>query len=116
MNTTRLVATLALTFAAASAALAQEAIYDYPQATASQVSRSAVLADLKLARSEGRLLVSEASVGGPEIFRAERSREAVRAEAQLAIKSGRANLLSAEPQAFSIDTLPSQPTLTLASK
>ncbi len=116
MNTTRLVAAIALTIAASGASFAQEATYDYPQAAVSQVSRSAVQADLNLARAEGKLLVSEASVGGPVLFLAQRSRETVRAEAQLALKTGSAKALSAEPQAFAVDFLPSVPSLTVASK
>ncbi len=116
MNTTRLITAIALTFAASGAALAQEATYEYPQAAVSQVSRSAVQADLNLARAEGKLLVSEASVGGQSLFVSQLSRGMVRAEAVTALKTGHANDLTAEPYAFTVNAMPSLPVLTLASK
>ena len=116
MNTTRLITAVALTLVASGAALAQEATYDYPQSSPSQVSRSAVKTDLNLARMDGKLLVNEASVGGPTLFIAQLSRQAVRAEAQLALKTGRGQLLTAEPHDFAVDLVPAQTVLTLAGK
>ena len=104
MKTTHLFTAIALTIAAASGpVLAQEATYEYPQVAASQTTRAAVLADLKLARAEGRLQAGEASVGQEARFLAQRSRDGVRAEAQQASRSGQSTALTAEPHAFAVD-------------
>lgn len=116
MNTTRLIAAIAFTFAASGAAMAQEATYDYPQVVKSQVTRAEVLAQLQAARADGSLTVNEATVGATPSFMAQRSRPVVRAEAVLALKSGWAHALTAEPHAFTVAAAPVDVAVSLASK
>lgn len=116
MNTTRIVAALALTFAAAGSAMAQEASYDYPQALSSQTTRAAVQAELRAARADGSLIVNEASVGGAARFLAQRSRPAVKAEAVLALRSGQSQALTAEPHDFTVDLTPTPAVVALARR
>jgi hypothetical protein len=116
MNTTRIIAALALTFAAAGSAMAQEATYDYPQVLSSQTTRAAVLAVLQSALAEGSLIVNEASVGATTPFLAQRSRPAVRAEAVMALRSGQSQALTAEPHDFTVGQVTSPVTVALARK
>jgi hypothetical protein len=116
MNTTRLIAAIAITFAASGAAMAQQATYDYPQVVTSQVTRAEVLAQLQAARADGSLIVNEASVGTTPSFMAQRSRPLVRAEAVLALKSGLVNALTAEPHGFTVAAAPVDVAIALASK
>jgi hypothetical protein len=117
MNKTPLFAAIALTIAAAAGpVLAQEATYSYPQATVSQNSRAAVLADLQQARAEGRLQMNEASVSHEPRFMAQRSRDAVRAEARDAVRSGESTALTAEPHDFGVDAPKSSAAMALARK
>ena len=116
MNTTRIIAALALTFAAAGSAMAQEATYDYPQALSSQTTRAAVQAELQAARAEGSLIVNEASVGGATQFLAQRSRPAVKAEAVMALRSGQTQVLTAEPHDFTVAAAPASAMLILAKR
>ncbi len=117
MNTKQLFAALALTIAAASApVLAQEATYEYPQPVVSQTTRAAVLAELNLARAEGRLQVHEGSVGPEKLFMAQRSREAVRAEARQSTRSGLTAAWAAEPQGFGADLPKAAAAVAVATK
>ncbi len=101
MNTRHLIAAIALTFVAASgAAVAQEAIYEYPQALKSQTTRAAVLAELQAARADGTLQVHERSFHQEPRFVSQTSRDRVRAEARTARQSGQTAALTAEPQGF----------------
>ena len=117
MKTTHLFTAIALTIAAASGpVLAQEATYEYPQVSASQTTRAAVLADLRLARAEGTLQAGEAGVGQAARFMAQRSRDGVRAEAHQASRNGQSAALAAEPHAFAVDAPKAASSLAVAGK
>lgn len=117
MKINSLFAAVALTLAAAAGpVLAQEATYDYPQAVVSQTTRAAVLADLQLARAEGRLQVNEASVAPEYRFISNRTRDAVRAEGQQAARSGLTAQLVGEPHEFSVDAPRATQALAVAGK
>ncbi len=109
MKINTLFAAIALTAAAASLpVLAQEATYDYPQATASQVSRQTVLADLAQARAEGSLQQHEGSVGATPTAKAQRyvagaGRMAVRFDAQQTAARAHTAALTAEPHDFTVN-------------
>jgi hypothetical protein len=118
MNTTKLIAALALSFAASGAALAQEATYEYPQASTSTVTRAQVLAELQQARADGTLHITEGQTHKPASFVAQRSRAEVRAEAKAAAASGESRLLNGETNAFEVAIQPAagKPTPTLVAK
>ncbi len=117
MKTNHLFTAIALTFAAASGpVLAQEATYQYPQASASQATRAAVLAELATARAADSLQVNEASVGREAQFMAQRSRDAVRAEARQSVRSGETAALTAEPYDFDVDAPKAVGAMAVASK
>ena len=88
MKTSTLVAAFALSFAAAGAALAQEATYELPQPLSSATSRAQVQAELQQARANGTLRVTEGDFQKPTPFIAQRSRADVQAETLAAIASG----------------------------
>ncbi len=96
MNTTKLIATLALSFAAGGAAMAQEATYEAPQVLTSGTSRAQVLAELQQARTTGSLLITEADYQKPAPFVAQRSRAEVKTETLAAIASGEVAALNGE--------------------
>ena len=80
MKTTHLIAALAVSFAASGAALAQEATYDYPQATTSSVTRAQVQAELAAARADGSIKAWSISYNPLALAKSELSREAVKAQ------------------------------------
>jgi hypothetical protein len=100
MNTTRLIAALAFSFAASGAALAQEATYELPQTSTSTTTRAQVLADLQQARTTGSHRVTEGENHKPAVFVAQRSRADVRAETQAAAASGELAQLNRETNSF----------------
>jgi Domain of unknown function (DUF4148) len=106
MNPTKLIAALAFSFAASGAALAQEATYEYPQATTSSLTRAQVLAELQQARADGSLHITEGQTHKPAVFVAQRSRDAVRAEARAAAASGESQRLNGETNAFDVAIQP----------
>jgi len=109
MKTSTLIAAIAVSFAAAGTALAQEATYDLPQPVGSNVSQAQVRAELAQARAAGKLLVTEADYQKPAAFASQLSREQVKAETLAAIASGEVRLLNSEQNTFSVaipDTLP----------
>jgi hypothetical protein len=106
MNTTKLIAALALSFAASGAALAQEATYEYPQVSTSTVTRAQVIAELQQARLDGSLRISEGETHKPAVFIAQRSRADVRAEAKAAAASGEQRQLNGETNAFEVAIKP----------
>ncbi len=118
MKTSTLFATLAasvaVSLAASGAALAQEATYEYPQATASQTARAAVAAELKQARAEGRVLVGEAEVRHSAPFIPGATRAEVKAQAVAALASGEFRNLHGEYTAHPV--APASSTLRLAGK
>jgi Domain of unknown function (DUF4148) len=106
MNTTKLIAALALSFAASGAALAQEATYEYPQVSTSTVTRAQVIAELQQARLDGSYGVTERDTYKPAVFIAQRSRADVRAEAMAAAATGEQNHLHGETNAFDVAVKP----------
>jgi Domain of unknown function (DUF4148) len=88
MKTSTLIAAFALSFAAAGAALAQEATYELPQPLTSTTSRAQVQAELQKARADGSLRVTEGDFQKSAPFVAQRSRSDVKAETLAAITSG----------------------------
>ena len=94
MKTSTLFAAVALTLAASGAAVAQEATYEYPQATASmtskaaQTTRAAVVAALKQARADGSVQTGEADVRQSMPFISTTTRARVHAQAIAARASG----------------------------
>jgi Domain of unknown function (DUF4148) len=103
-RTTTLIAALTLGFG--SAAFAQEATYQYPQAATVGVSRAAVLADLAQARTDGTLQVTEVNWPAAPAFVAQKSRAQARGEAIAAAASGELQARTGEPQSFDGRTLP----------
>src|SRR5688572_18007203 len=99
-TSTTLLAALSLSFAAAGSAFAQEATYELPQAAASSVSRADVLAELKQARADGTLQLTEFDRNQGERFVAQRSRDEVRAETLAAIRSGELQALNRDHNGF----------------
>jgi len=106
MNTTKLIAALALSFAASGAALAQEATYEYPHANASTVTRAQVTAELQQARLDGSYGITERDTYKPAVFIAQRSRADVRAEAKAAAATGEQSQLHGETNAFDVAVKP----------
>lgn len=104
MKTSTLIAAIAVSFAAAVPAMAQEATYELPQPTSSSVTRAQVQAELAQARADGSLLVTEADYQKRAPFESRLSRADVRAETLAAIASGELHLLNSEQNAFSVAT------------
>ncbi len=112
MKTPTLVAVLALSFA--GAAFAQEATYDYPQPVSVQKSRADVAAEVRAARADGTLAVTEAD-WPKQTFTAQRTRADVRAEAVAAAQDGEWRELNGETNAFSVAVTPAKaPRVALA--
>jgi hypothetical protein len=88
MKTPTLFAAIALTLAASGAAMAQEATYDYPQATASHNARADVVNSLRQAQAEGRQNSGEAQHTLPTRVVSTVTRAEVRAQTLAAIASG----------------------------
>lgn len=109
MKTSTLIAAIAVSFAAAGTAAAQEATYELPQPASSTLSRAQVQADLAQARADGSLRVTEADFQRSTPFESQRSRAEVRAEARAAMVSGVAQLLNSEPSGFSVDVPGTEP-------
>jgi hypothetical protein len=80
MKTSHLIAALAVSFAASGAALAQEATYEYPQATVSAKTRAQVQAELFAARADGSIKAWSISYNPLALAKSELSREAVKAQ------------------------------------
>jgi hypothetical protein len=80
MKTTPVFAAIAITLAASGAAMAQEATYEYPQATTSSVSRAQVQAELAAARADGSIKAWSISYNPLALAKSELSREAVKAQ------------------------------------
>jgi hypothetical protein len=104
MKTSTLVAAIAVSFAAAGTAFAQEATYELPQPASSTLSRAQVQAELAQARADGSLRVTEADYQKSAPFTSALSRDAVRAETLAAIASGEVRLLNSEQNSFSVVT------------
>ena len=102
MNTTRLIAALAVSFVASGAAMAQEATYELPQASTSTVTRAQVIAELQQARADGSLRVTEGSTHKSAPFVSQRSRADVQAETRAAAASGELRMLNRESNAFTV--------------
>jgi len=102
MKTSTLIAAIAVSFAAAGTALAQEATYELPQPVSSSVSRAQVQADLAQARADGSLRVTEADYQKRAPFESQVSRAEVRAETLAAIANGEVQLLNSEQNGFSV--------------
>lgn len=102
MNTTRLIAALAITFAASGAALADGATYEAPLPATSTVSRAAVLADLAQARADGSLQATEADFYRAAPFVGQLTRAEVKAELMAAIANGDIQRLTREPMDFDV--------------
>lgn len=116
-TTTRLIAALSLSLAAAGAAWAQEAQYEMPQPITSQTTRAAVLADLQLSRASGSVVINEAYVGVlPSAVASPVSRAAVHAETLAALASGQVAALTAEPSAFAPMLRPSVTATLVAAR
>ena len=103
MKTTTLFAAIALSFAAAGAAMAQEVTYDYPQQITSQKTRAEVIAELKQARADGTLQIDS------EIYSPNRApsvstltRAEVKAQTLAAIASGELAALNNEYNDFRV--------------
>ena len=104
MKTSTLIAAVAVSFAAAGTALAQEATYELPQPASSSVTRAQVQAELAQARADGSLLVTEADYQRRAPFESQFSRAEVKAETLAAIASGEVQLLNSEQSSFSVVT------------
>jgi Domain of unknown function (DUF4148) len=101
MKTSTLIAAFALSFAAAGAALAQEATYELPQPLTTTTSRAQVQAELQKARADGTLRVTEGDFQKSAPFVAQRSRVDVQAETLAAIASGEITARNSEHGAYS---------------
>jgi len=102
MKTSTLIAALAVSFAAAGTALAQDATYELPQPASSSVSRAQVQAELAQARAAGQLLVTEADYQKSAPTERVLSRADVKAATLAAIASGEVHLLNREQNTFSV--------------
>jgi hypothetical protein len=102
MKTSTLIAAIAVSFAAAGTAFAQEATYELPQPVSSSVSRAQVQADLAQARAAGNLLVTEADYQKHTPLESQLSRAEVRAETLAAIANGDVQRLNSEYNGFSV--------------
>ncbi len=100
MKTSTLLAAIALTFAA-SAAVAQEATYDYPQQITSQKTRAAVIAEVEQARADGTLQLNrEVDSLHRKPFVSTLTRAEVKARTLAAIASGEVAYLNRENNDF----------------
>lgn len=113
MKTSTLIAAIAVSFAAAGTALAQEATYELPQPTSSSITRAQVQAELAQARADGSLLVTEADYQEGARFESQLSRADVRAETLAAIASGEVRVLNSEQNTFSVATPGAMPEAAL---
>ncbi|MCU0923305.1 MAG: DUF4148 domain-containing protein [Burkholderiaceae bacterium] len=102
MKTSTLIAAIAVSFAAAGTAFAQEATYELPQPASSTVTRAQVQAQLAQARAEGNLLVTEADYQKGAPFESQFTRAEVKADTLAAIASGEVQLLNREQNSFSV--------------
>jgi hypothetical protein len=102
MKTSTLIAALAVSFAAAGTAFAQEATYELPQPVSSSLSRAQVQSELAQARAAGNLLVTEADYQKGAPFSSQISRAEVRAETLTAIANGEVQRLNSEQNGFSV--------------
>ena len=102
MKTSTLIAAIAVSFAAAGTAFAQEATYEMPQPVSSSLSRAQVQSELAQARAAGNLLVTEADYQKGAPFSSQLSRAEVRAETLTAIANGEVQGLNSEHNAFSV--------------
>jgi len=102
MKTSTLIAAIAVSFAAAGTAFAQEATYELPQPATSSVTRAQVQADLAQARADGSLRVTEADYQKGAPSESIRSRADVRAETLTAIANGEVHLLNSEQNSFDV--------------
>lgn len=102
MNRIARIAAVALSFAAAGTAFAQEATYEMPQPVSSSLSRAQVQSELAQARAAGNLLVTEADYQKGAPFSSQLSRAEVRAETLTAIANGEVQRLNSEHNAFSV--------------
>ncbi len=102
MKTSTLIAAIAVSFAAAGTALAQEATYEMPQRASSELSRAQVQSELAQARAAGNLLVTEADYQKGAPFASQLSRAEVRAETLAAIANGEVQQLNSEQNGFSV--------------
>ena len=88
MKTSTLLAILTLTAASAGNALAQEVTYEYPQPISSQKTRADVLAELRQARADGTLFISEVESQPAKKIVSTVTRAEVKAQTLAAIASG----------------------------
>lgn len=102
MKTSTLIAAIAVSFAAAGTAFAQEATYELPQPVSSSLSRAQVQAELAQARTAGNLLVTEADYQLHAPFESQLSRAEVRAETLAAIANGEVQRLNSEHNGFGV--------------
>jgi hypothetical protein len=116
MNTRHLI--IALSFAAAGSAFAQEATV-FPPSGPSNTTRAEVKAVLEQARAAGELRVNEADFAQFPTTASSRTREEVRAEVRAAIASGELRAWNAEAISY-VRGVPSdmavQPTVTAARR
>ena len=99
-TTTTLFAAIALSFAAAGSAFAQDATDNIPLPAVSQLSRAQVLADLAQSRAAGTAIVNDVELQAAAPFVSVRSRDAVRAETQQTLVSGGFRVLNGERAGF----------------
>jgi hypothetical protein len=99
MKTSSIIAA-ALVLAAATSVSAQEATYELPQPAVSTTTRAAVTAELRQARTDGTLQVSESDRQAWTPFIATRSRAEVAAETRAAAASGELQALHGETNSF----------------
>jgi hypothetical protein len=100
MKTSTLIAAVALTFAAAGSAFAQDATDNVPLPAVSELSRAEVIADLNQARADGQLIANDVELNAAAPFISERTRAAVRTEVRQALGSEGLRVLSGERAGF----------------
>jgi hypothetical protein len=100
MKTTTLIAAVALSFAAAGSAFAQDATDNLQLPAVSEVTRAQVMADLAQTQAAGTLSANEFERNAAAPFVATRSRDAVRAEVRQALGSDGLRVLSGERAGF----------------
>lgn len=88
MKTTTLFAAIALTFAAAGTAFADDGTQNLPLPATSQLTRAQVQADLAQARNAGQLIANDVELQAAAPFSSTVSRDSVRAEARQTLVSG----------------------------
>lgn len=108
MKTVHTLTTLIVAIAgfAATAAIAQEASYEYPQATTSTLTRAQVLADLAQARRDGSMRVYSASYNHMAAAKSVKSRAEVQAEMLAAERVTAAALTSEDSGSFALSRVP----------